>query len=969
MERNPRIAQARAELATRTFVQPEHWRILFIGRSVNGSTDIVSCLSRSLRNLGHRVLDIDLKRHRHLAQNPTMAKGGNGPIYLDIDAMRPLLQRFRPQLIVCCAGGLTFREDDAAALKKNGAVLLGLTLSDPDVFPSIHPHAHVFDFHTTNARIAMQMYRDAGVENTLYFPFGIDRGFVTQSVPRAPELQADVICIGHATARPERNEVMVRLARDLDVRTYGRGWALPGSEVVEGRRMVQASREGRIHVNFPMTRAGYINIKCGVFESIGSGGLVATGRFPEMEDFFSYDEEIVGYHDEEDLAQQLQTLLADPERYRAMTERAFDRLINEHLYEHRWQALLGQIRSIARAGGSWLGQERSQQVAGILSESLPKARHVLLSGYYGASNVGDELILRSISERLEAADPAVQVWVGAENTDQVEINHGLQSFQRKSLPDALHAARTASAVVLGGGGLWHDYTFERSGGLLGLFDTPQISIAGFGALPLMCRMFDVPFHVVGMGIGPMTDPDARRMMRFVGRHAESIMVRDAESAAHAAAFDGLPVEVSQAPDVVYGLALSPSAVPPDIEAFRQRGYRIVGLNLRPWAHTDEDALVESVRNALAEAASRQPLALVGIPMQAGERVDTAVLGRVAAALGDSVPALVLRAPLSTEQLIDTLASLDVLVSMRLHACLLAHRLGRPVVGIAYDPKVVNHFSELERALFCLPLPLDDAAFASALAAALSEEARLPAATQSRLRDLERRASSALDAAAMRIVSAPARETVFEVPRPSQRLQPAPPAHAAAVAVAAKPTPGAAGRGLVAAPEIRPGKARFVDASIFVSGGIRLGSAAAHSGERVVQIGLPVERPMQGDGIEVKGMIEVQGEGDVELAMRLESPYQNPKAAGRIRLVCEFGEYWRLEEDLAADARPVQLRIFAGAPIRIPFKLALWVDKNAFASRTWPRQSRVSLRLLSAIASDHGCTVSVLASRGAQAEAG
>ena len=953
MEHNHNIAKIRAELATRSFDHGSHWRILFLGKSVNGSTDIVSC--RSLRNLGHHVLDIDLKRHRGLIDNPTRAQGGNGPIYVRTDGLEQVLRRFEPQMIVCCAGGLTFRPDDAEALKRRGIVLVGLTLSDPDVFASVHPHAQIFDFHTTNARVAMSMYRDVGVHNTLYFPFGIDRGFVAQTVPRAPELAADVICIGHATARPERNVIMTRVARDLNVRTYGRGWELPGSEVVEGRRMVQASREGRVHVNFPLTRAGYINIKCGVFESVGSGALVATGRFEEMEDFFAYDEEIIGYRDEEDLVEQLRSVLTDPARYRAMTERAFDRLVNGHLYEHRWIALFEQIQSIVAAGGSWLGQAREAEVATILASSLPRAKHILLSGFYGASNVGDELILRSISERIQAADDAAQIWVGAENPDQVERSHGLQAFSRKSLPHALHAARTASGVVLGGGGLWHDYTFERSGGLLGLFHAPQISIAGFGALPLMGRMFDAPFHVVGMGIGPLEDADAKRMMGFIGGHAESVMVRDAESYAYAVESLPFPDRVRQAPDVVYGLQLPPLPAPTEVVAFRERGFRIVGLNLRPWAHTDEDLLVERVAKGLTDWSRHEPIAMIGIPMQAGERVDLSVIGRVARRIAEQVPSLVLSAPLGTDELLATLASLDVLVAMRLHACLLAHRLGRPVVGIAYDPKVANHFAELGRSHVCLRLPLEAERLEMAIAAVAAERHGLPAHARERIRVLEADAAEALNAVAARLAVTRTRPAVFEVPRlesPSFATAPSKPSTAGQPPVVA-----ATGQA-----ESKVGVRCSVLGHV-TSGSIVMPEGSSRSTSSGIAVWLPTETPTRGDGMEASGVIEVQGQGDVELAMSLIAPYENQKALGRIRYTLEIDQRWLVSEDLAAAAAPLQLRLFAVAPVRIPVRLSVYVERTTFASSAWRRASRIAFQVKSAEVSAHGCHFRLVTSRG------
>jgi hypothetical protein len=126
-------------------------------------------------------------------------------------------------------------------LRRRGILLLGLTLSDPDVFESVVPAALTFDYHTTNARNAVGMYRANGVHNTTWMPFGIDRDYMLADVPPAPELTADVICLGHAH-RPERNETMLRLAQQHDVRVYGRGWALPGAEVVGG-----ALQEGVAH--------------------------------------------------------------------------------------------------------------------------------------------------------------------------------------------------------------------------------------------------------------------------------------------------------------------------------------------------------------------------------------------------------------------------------------------------------------------------------------------------------------------------------------------------------------------------------------------------------------------------------------------------------------------------------------------------------------------------------------------------
>ena len=88
-------------------------------------------------------------------------------------------------------------------------------------------------------------------------------------------------------------------------------------------------------------------------------------------------------------------------------------------------------------------------------------------------------------------------------------------------------------------------------------------------------------------------------------------------------------------------------------------------------------------------------------MQAGDRVDDAAIRAVFDQLGTAAPTVVLPWDSPVEEVLGTLEAADALSSMRLHASLLAHRLGVPAVGLAYDPKVIG---ALRRARARAPLP-------------------------------------------------------------------------------------------------------------------------------------------------------------------------------------------------------------------------------------------------------------------------
>ena len=918
------VESLRSELKNKTFDQGFHWRILFLGRSVNGSTDIVSSLSRSLRNLGHHVLDLDLKRHR-ITDNPDRASGGNGPVYVRAAELDRVVDRFRPQMIVCCAGGLTFTDEDAEALKARGIVLVGITLSDPDVFPSIHQHAHVFDVHTTNAELSLGMYREAGVENTVYFPFGIDRGFVTQEVDEDPSMAADVICLGHANNRPDRNRTMSALAENFDVRTYGRGWELSGSLTVAGDKALQALKMGRIHINFPLTRAGFVNIKCGVFESVGAGAVIATGEFDEMAHFFDYGDEIIGYRDDEDLAAKLDALLEDPAEYERVRVNGFKRLVENHLYEHRWMHLFETVRNASPETTPWLSPDRAATVREVLAATSPRARKVILSGFYGAANLGDELILQSISDALVRADPAVQVAVASEIPQNVEITHGLQAFKRSDNFEAAYQLHTADAVVVGGGGLWHDLTVQRAGGLASMVSGTSISIAGFGNLPLMGRVLGIPYHVVGMGVGPLEDADAKAMVRYLADQTSTLLVRDPESRNLLLGAGVADERVDVAPDVVYAVDLDASGAPSEhaqeLDRLRSEGRTVAVVNLRRWAGADMEAVLGETAAALNALAADRPLAVVGLPMQAGPSHDRHIVNELADRLSPEVAFVMLPDPTSLPEVVQVLRRSDVMLTMRLHAALLAARCSVPAVGLAYNPKVRRQFEEVGRGRYSLGLTADRDEQLLALQDALATSRDEAETTLSAVQELERRASSALAAAAAEVAGAPVRATVYEIP-------------------AEKPSPAAAPGTAVRGPVTKFGKAEFSADGLELPER-RLG--VLFDAPRALHLSLPTTAPEPGQRIAAVGALRVDTTDAVEVSLTLSSNYQRPQNAGRITIGLRIGDF-DFTDDLARSKEPVMLRFRTEGVLDIPVELSLRVNARCYPARSWTQYSRIGLRI-------------------------
>lgn len=737
----PSIEAQRDGLRSAVFEADRKHRIVFVGRFFQGSTGIVASLHRALEGVGHTVFELEYARHRDAFDRSSGATGGYGPVFFRPEAVDAVFRSFRPEIVVFCAGGVVLDQAGRDWFRERGIMTIGLTLSDPDVQDSVIDHVGNFDYHTTNAELSLRRYREEGHANTFLMPFGIDRDYVLRDVAPAPELAADAICIGHAAGRPDRHEVMTRLAELVDVRVYGNGWPLPGAEPVAGDRLLQAAHEGLIHVNFPATRAGFTNVKCGVFETIGAGAILATARFDEMSHLFDYDQEILGYDSAEDLAQQIAALKADPVELERIRRRGFARLLSEHLYEHRWLQLFDEIdRDLADEGGSKDAGER-ERLLGILSFEHGRPRHVIISGFYGAQNRGDDLLLDAIASSLQRADSDANIIVAAVQPTEVERTSGYQAFRRSDAHVAERFASMATSVILGAGGLWHDYTIAKAGGVSGVVTGAAVSPSHLVQLPLMVKAYGGSFHVYGMGVGPLTDEAAKAAVRLTGSLAESVTVRDEESKALlqgvADRWKATPVV---GPDAVYSLPLE--TAPSNIELPE----RYVLLNVRPWGDDNGQSL--RLRDVVLRVAERIGVPVVALPMQTIDERTLATPEGEPERLAGMVPS-----QLPGPEFLGVIAGSAAVVSMRLHANLLAHRLGRPAVGFSYDPKVRSHFVQLGRGEMVLDLEAEEAEIERALRSAL-EEQQLPEHVQARVRELETESVAAIDRVAQAIASDP-----------------------------------------------------------------------------------------------------------------------------------------------------------------------------------------------------------------------
>ena len=268
--------------------------------------------------------------------------GGRGPVWLRWEVLRSTVEQFRPDLIVCNAGGLSFRPETAERLRLS-STLLGIALSDPDVFEnSTSRIARNFDLFLTNAPACIPAYRAAGA-NAALLPLGTNEEFFHPVAGRA-ELECDVLVIGRAHA--DRIEPVRRLCERFNTHIYGEGWephGLPSRGTLFEESLLAALNSARVSVVFGRTPAGHPIVKVAVFDFMAGGALVATERIPELEACFEPGREIIAFNSTDELIAQVQYYLEHPDRARAVREAGRRRILADYTWRNIWRRIFAQL--------------------------------------------------------------------------------------------------------------------------------------------------------------------------------------------------------------------------------------------------------------------------------------------------------------------------------------------------------------------------------------------------------------------------------------------------------------------------------------------------------------------------------------------------------------------------------------------------------------------------------------------------
>ena len=423
-----------------------------------------------------------------------------------------------------------------------------------------------------------------------------------------------------------------------------------------------------------------------------------------------------------------------------------DQGVNGYLFEPRdWQALgkhlaaLGNDPALRRRLGDKLYEKASSQFSiektvdtqlHIYQEILrrhsrPKAARdgVVICGAYGRGNAGDDAILEAILGEMRSIDPDMPVTVVSKDPKSTRLSCRVRSVSQMNFPGWLGAMRRAKLYINGGGSLIQDVTSRRS---LWFYLTNIRAAKRAG-----CAV-----QMYGCGIGPVTRENHRKLAaKVLNRSVDVITLREPDSLEELRSMGVTTPEIRLTADPALTLQPAPEEKTDSVllrAGIPPRG-RYLCFALRPWPGFQEKAPLFG--DAARYAWERYGLTPVFAAVEKGQ--DPAAARLAAQDLKD-VPHYFLDDAGAAGTIIGSLARMELVVSMRLHALIFAAGQGIPLAGVVYDPKVSAFLRYIGQENFSDLAPLTAAGLRAMIdrAAAQTGDKQAQAEAVRRLRELE-----------------------------------------------------------------------------------------------------------------------------------------------------------------------------------------------------------------------------------------
>lgn len=311
---------------------------------------------------------------------------------------------------------------------------------------------------------------------------------------------------------------------------------------------------------------------------------------------------------------------------------------------------------------------------------------VVISGYYGFKNSGDDTTLKAIIKGLKLRSPNVRITVLSKNPIETRRIYGVDSINRLNIPAIVKKMKQSSLLISGGGSLIQDVTSGKS-------------LAYYLYIIKLAQRAGLKTMLYGNGIGPVLNKDKYPYIARILNKVDAITLREPGSLKTLEEIGVDTAKTQITADAVF--SLSKEDISPDYAdrlLCLPNGKDYFCVSVRSWEHLAQD-FEDSVANACRYVYEKHRLIPVFIPMQQSR--DGAICKRIKEKTGSY--AELVRGNIPYEKIASIISNSRFVIGMRLHILIYSACAGVPAIGLDYDPKVKHMMDYMGQ---CHSLPVE-----------------------------------------------------------------------------------------------------------------------------------------------------------------------------------------------------------------------------------------------------------------------
>ncbi|RKQ34319.1 polysaccharide pyruvyl transferase CsaB [Oceanobacillus halophilus] len=284
--------------------------------------------------------------------------------------------------------------------------------------------------------------------------------------------------------------------------------------------------------------------------------------------------------------------------------------------------------------------------------------HVVLSGYYGFDNVGDEAILYSMILAIKKVQPDIKITVLSQDPLLTERLYDVHAVKRNQCKEVNRVIKESDGLISGGGSLMQDKTSMKS-------------IPYYCGIIQLAKWHKKPVFIYAQGIGPVNSELGKWIIRHIFNKTDGITVRDQDSQ-NLLKEVGVEKKSILVPDPVLSILLD--------QLERNPKENTIAVSVRDWP--TEIHYKEIIADCL-DSLVQSGYDIIFVPMH----------GKQDQKASEDIANLMVKGSqmfppdASLEEKIAVISEANLLIGMRLHSLIFAAIGNTPFIAISYDPKI------------------------------------------------------------------------------------------------------------------------------------------------------------------------------------------------------------------------------------------------------------------------------------------